>query len=97
VIEELRVRARFLSYVGLAGTVVFSLLILRLYPGWREDRLRFLLIVLMELASFGFFLYTRRILAGLSAGPSDAQLVRWAEFLTLYIYPKFLFRKRKRK
>ncbi len=49
----------------------------------------------MELFSFVFFIYTRRILAGLNSAPSDQDLARYADFLSLYYYPGFLFKKKK--
>jgi len=95
IIWELRVKARFLSYVGLFGVVVFSILIMKFLPRWPDSKLYLYGAVLMELFSFIFFIYTRRILGSLGAGPSDQDLARYAEFLSLYYYPKFLFRKKK--
>ncbi|RMG02495.1 MAG: hypothetical protein D6726_07410 [Nitrospirae bacterium] len=95
IIWELRIKARFLSYIGLFGVITFSVLIIKLLPQWPHSKLYVYGAVLMEIFSFVFFIYTRRILAGLNASPSDKDLARFADFLSLYYYPSFLFRKKK--
>ncbi len=95
IIQELKIKARFLSYIGLFGVVVFSILIMKFLQRWPDARFYLYGAVLMELLSFIFFIYTRKILGSLGAGPSDHDLARYAEFLSLYYYPKFLFKKKK--
>jgi len=95
IIQELRIKARLLSYIGLFGVAIFSILIMKLLPRWPDSKIYLYGAVLMEIFSFVFFIYTRRILGSLGAGPSDHDLARYADFLSLYYYPKFLFKKKK--
>ncbi len=95
IIRELTIKARFLSYICIASIIVFSIGVMKLYPNWRASKLLFFFALLMEFFSFGLFIYTRRILGVLRSDPSDQKLAECADFLSMYYFPKFLFRKKR--
>ena len=95
IVRELIIKARFLNYFTLFSIIVFSILVIKLYPNWRGSKLLFIFAVFMEIFSFWFFIYLRRILGILRTNPSDQEIVNWADFLSHYYVPKFIFRRKR--
>ncbi len=96
-VKELMIRARFLSYVSLFSVVIFFLLLMKFYTVRDSERAIFLFALAMEVFSFIFFLYTRRIIGVLKGTPDVGEIIKLDGFLSFYYYPKFIFRKRKKK
>lgn len=94
-VRELAIKARFLNYVCLFSVVIFLLLLIKLAPGWQHSRAVFILALFMEIFSIGFFVKTRRLRNMLERNPRDEELVRAADFLSRYYYPKFIFRRKR--
>jgi Na+/melibiose symporter-like transporter len=94
VLKELTIKARFLSYIGLFSIVIFSILLMKLYSKGDSFGILLVFALLMEIFSFWFFIYTRRIIEILRNNPKETDIVKWANFLSYYYYPKFIFRKK---
>ncbi|GBE35257.1 hypothetical protein BMS3Bbin06_01795 [bacterium BMS3Bbin06] len=96
-VKELIIKAGFLSYVSLFSVVIFFLLLIRFYPDRDSERVIFLFALAMEVFSFIFFLYIRRIIGVLRGNPDVNEIIKLDGFLSFYYYPKFIFRNRKKK
>ena len=95
ILKELIIKARFLSYVSLASIIIFSVILMTYKALWGESKVIFLVSLCMEIFSFRFFVYARRIISVLTSEPSDKQIADGADFLPYYYYPKFVFREKK--
>jgi len=95
ILKELIIKARFLSYVSLASIIIFSVILMTYKALWGESQIIFLVSLCMEIFSFRFFVYARRIISVLTTEPSDKQIADCADFLSYYYYPKFVFREKK--
>jgi len=94
-VRELVIKARFLNRFGLFSLAVFLAALWKLYPVRQESRLLFIFSIAMTVISLAFFLLMRRIGRVLDNNPSDADILKWGEFLELYYVPKFILKKRK--
>lgn len=95
VLRELRVKAKFLNYFALFAIIIFALLLLKLYPNREHSMALIVFASAMEAFAIGFFVLTRRIMAVLGGEPEDAEIAKWADFLSHYYYPKFIFRRKR--
>jgi|Deesub1362A_J573_1020465.scaffolds.fasta_scaffold00004_267 hypothetical protein len=95
ILRELTIKAKFLNYTALFSIIIFILLLLRLYPNWEHSKWLFAIALFMECFSIGFFVLTRRIKGILEGDPTDEEIIKWANFLSYYYYPKFIFRKKR--
>lgn len=95
VLRELRIKTRFLNYVALFAIIIFALLLLKLYPNREHSMALIVFASALEVFAIGFFVLTRRIMTILGGEPRDAEIVKWADFLSHYYYPKFIFRRKR--